>query len=89
MSESSHESPRGFDIRSSIPVLRMFDEAKAKAFYLAYLGLDDWEFRARHHCICRSIRRCHPSSQWASKDAQAALGGYQLFPSSDCKRRLM
>jgi hypothetical protein len=38
MSESSHESPRGFEIRSSIPVLRMFDEAKAKAFYLDYLG---------------------------------------------------
>ncbi len=37
MSELIHESPNGFDVRSSIPVLRMFDEAKAKAFYLAYL----------------------------------------------------
>ncbi|MCA8985680.1 MAG: glyoxalase superfamily protein [Planctomycetaceae bacterium] len=46
MSESCHESPRGFEIRSSIPVLRMFDEAKAKAFYLAYLGFEiDWESR--------------------------------------------
>ena len=46
MSESSQESPRGFEIRSSIPVLRMFDEAKAKAFYLDYLGFEvDWESR--------------------------------------------
>ncbi|HEV7226043.1 MAG TPA: glyoxalase superfamily protein [Pirellulales bacterium] len=41
------EAPlRGFEIRSSIPVLRMFDEAKAKAFYLDYLGFQiDWESR--------------------------------------------
>ena len=46
MSESNHESPRRFEIRSSIPVLRMFDEAKAKAFYLDYLGFEvDWECR--------------------------------------------
>jgi hypothetical protein len=37
---------RGFEIRSSIPVLRMLDEAKAKAFYLDYLGFKvDWEGR--------------------------------------------
>ena len=37
---------RGFEIRSSIPVLRMLDEAKAKAFYLDYLGFEvDWEGR--------------------------------------------
>jgi hypothetical protein len=37
---------RGFEIRSSIPVLRMLDEAKAKAFYLDYLGFEvDWESR--------------------------------------------
>ena len=36
----------GFEIRSSIPVLRMFDEAQAKAFYLDYLGFQiDWESR--------------------------------------------
>jgi Glyoxalase superfamily protein len=35
-----------FEIRSSIPVLRMLDEAKARAFYLDYLGFDvDWESR--------------------------------------------
>ena len=46
MSESNQESQRGFEIRSSIPVLRMFDEAKAKAFYLDYLGFAvDWESR--------------------------------------------
>ena len=46
MSESSSPSPRGFEIRSSIPVLRMFDEAQAKAFYLDYLGFEiDWESR--------------------------------------------
>ena len=46
MSESSQESQRDFEIRSSIPVLRMFDEAKAKAFYLDYLGFEvDWECR--------------------------------------------
>jgi hypothetical protein len=42
-----HEAPhRGFKIRSAIPVLRMFDEAKAKAFYSDYLGFAvDWECR--------------------------------------------
>lgn len=46
MSESLNESPQGFEVRSSIPVLRMFDEAKAKAFYLSYLGFKiDWEAR--------------------------------------------
>ena len=46
MPEASHESRHGFEIRSSIPVLRMFDEAKAKAFYLDYLGFEvDWESR--------------------------------------------
>ena len=46
MSKSIYELPPQFEIRSSIPVLRMFDEAKAKAFYLAYLGFEmDWESR--------------------------------------------
>lgn len=46
MSQSNAKSPRGFEIRSSIPVLRMFDEAEAKAFYLDYLGFElDWESR--------------------------------------------
>ena len=44
--EEHEESHRGFEIRSSIPVLRMFDEARAKAFYLDYLGFEvDWESR--------------------------------------------
>jgi hypothetical protein len=47
MSETSQQSQRGFEIRSSIPVLRMFDEAKARAFYLDYLGFEvDWESRS-------------------------------------------
>ena len=47
MPTEEHEVPhRGFKIRSAIPVLRMFDEAKAKAFYLDYLGFEvDWECR--------------------------------------------
>ncbi|MCA9226694.1 MAG: hypothetical protein KDA47_13825 [Planctomycetales bacterium] len=46
MTESSFSSARGFRVKSSIPVLRMFDEAKAKAFYLDYLGFEvDWESR--------------------------------------------
>lgn len=46
MPEASEASHRGFDIRSSIPVLRMLDEGKAKAFYLDYLGFEvDWECR--------------------------------------------
>lgn len=44
--EEHEESRRGFEIKSAIPVLRMFDEAKAKAFYLDYLGFEvDWECR--------------------------------------------
>ena len=47
MPTEDHKVPhRGFEIRSAIPVLRMFDEAKAKAFYLDYLGFEvDWECR--------------------------------------------
>lgn len=46
MPETSPESERGFEVRSSIPVLRMFDEAQAKAFYIDYLGFEvDWESR--------------------------------------------
>jgi hypothetical protein len=47
MATENHKAlQRGFEIRSSIPVLRMFDEAKAKAFYLDYLGFEiDWESR--------------------------------------------
>ena len=47
MPTDEHAAPlRGFEIRSSIPVLRMLDEAKAKQFYLDYLGfVVDWECR--------------------------------------------
>jgi hypothetical protein len=38
--------PRGFEVQCAIPILRMLDEAKAKAFYLDYLGFEvDWEGR--------------------------------------------
>lgn len=31
---------------SAIPIIRIFDEAKAKEFYLGFLGMDlDWEHR--------------------------------------------
>lgn len=37
-----------FTFGSSIPVIRMLDEAKARAFYLDYLGFEiDWEHRFR------------------------------------------
>ena len=40
------DAPGHFALHSSIPVLRMFDEAAAKAFYLEYLGFEmDWEHR--------------------------------------------
>ena len=47
MTTDEREGPgRGFEIRSAIPVLRMFDEDKARAFYLDYLGFQvDWESR--------------------------------------------
>ncbi|QDU06263.1 Glyoxalase-like domain protein [Gimesia chilikensis] len=46
MSDPKTESEYGFEIRSSIPVLRMFDEVQAKEFYLDYLGFEvDWESR--------------------------------------------
>ena len=46
MSDPKTKSELGFEIRSSIPVLRMFDEAQAKALYLDYLGFEvDWESR--------------------------------------------
>ena len=36
-----------YEVGSSIPVLRMFDEVKARAFYLEFLGYEvDWE-----HCF--------------------------------------
>ncbi len=35
-----------FEIHSSIPVIRMLDEKKSKAFYIDYLGYKvDWEHR--------------------------------------------
>lgn len=44
--EERSATPRGFEVQSSIPVLRMLDEAKAKAFYLDYLGFEvDWQNR--------------------------------------------
>lgn len=46
MSTPGDETEYVFEIRSSIPVFRMFDEAEAKAFYLDYLGFEiDWESR--------------------------------------------
>jgi hypothetical protein len=41
-----NEEKDTFQFASSIPVLRMLDEAKARAFYLDYLGYEvDWEHR--------------------------------------------
>jgi hypothetical protein len=38
------ESVRGFELKTSIPVLRMFDEVQAREFYIDYLGFGvDWE----------------------------------------------
>ncbi|MCA8991344.1 MAG: hypothetical protein KDA88_05165 [Planctomycetaceae bacterium] len=46
MSDTSSTSTIGFEVKSSIPVLRMLDEAQAKAYYLDYLGFEiDWESR--------------------------------------------
>ena len=40
------ETPRKFEVGSSIPVLRMYDETRARHFYLDYLGFKvDWESR--------------------------------------------
>ncbi len=37
---------RGFEVRSSCPILRMLDEAAGRAFYVDYLGFEvDWECR--------------------------------------------
>ena len=42
--ESRHEPRRWFEVRSSIPVWRMFEEAEAKVFYLDYSGFEiDWQ----------------------------------------------
>ena len=44
--EQRSEKAQSFAFKSSIPVLRMLDEAKARAFYLDYLGYKvDWEHR--------------------------------------------
>jgi len=47
MKKNPPPSPDGaFEVASSIPVLKMNDEAKAKAFYLDFLGYEiDWEHR--------------------------------------------
>ena len=38
----------GFSLQSSIPVVRMLDETKARSFYVDYLGYQvDWEHRFR------------------------------------------
>lgn len=38
--------PRGIAFGPACPVMRIFDEAKAKEFYLGFLGFDlDWEHR--------------------------------------------
>jgi len=37
-------------LKRSIPILRIFDEAKAREFYLGYLGFDvDFETRFQHN----------------------------------------
>jgi hypothetical protein len=42
------EPSAGFQIGSSIPVLRMLDETRARAFYVDFLGFSiDWEHRFR------------------------------------------
>lgn len=39
--------PSGIVIRPAIPVIRSFDEAKAREFYCGFLGLSvDWDYRA-------------------------------------------
>ena len=44
--EERSATPHGFEVKSSIPVLRMLDEAEAKAFYVDYLGFEvDWQNR--------------------------------------------
>ena len=44
--DSSAIVVQDFGVESSIPVLRMLDEAKARAFYIEYLGFEvDWEHR--------------------------------------------
>ncbi|MBT5873254.1 MAG: VOC family protein [Candidatus Latescibacteria bacterium] len=44
--EIEKKSTHGYQFESSIPVLRMLDEARAKAFYIDYLGFEiDWEHR--------------------------------------------
>ena len=47
MPTEEHTSPiRGFEVRSSCPILRMLDEAEGRAFYVDYLGFEvDWECR--------------------------------------------
>jgi len=47
MATQPQKSPDlGFEIQAAAPVLRMFDEAEAKAFYVDYLGFDvEWESR--------------------------------------------
>jgi catechol 2,3-dioxygenase-like lactoylglutathione lyase family enzyme len=43
---TQERSSDGFRFESSIPVIRMLDEAKAKAFYVNFLGFTiDWEHR--------------------------------------------
>ncbi len=44
----TQESSVGFHVGSSIPVIRMLDETKGKAFYVDFLGFTiDWEHRFR------------------------------------------
>ena len=47
MSKESEDLPPGeFHVESSIPVVRMLDEAQAKAFYVDFLGFEiEWEHR--------------------------------------------
>ncbi len=45
-SENDVLAPGDFQIKSSIPVVRMLDEDKARAFYVDFLGFEvEWEHR--------------------------------------------
>lgn len=48
MSDHGQSENKPFHIGSSIPVIRMLDEAASKSFYIDYLGYQiDWEHRFR------------------------------------------
>ncbi len=66
-----------FQIFSSVPILRMFDEEKAKAFYQDYLGFEmEWESRfsptAPLYCQFRLGETCLQLDGHANEDAPIA-----------------